>query len=809
LARVWKTAMMERISYSGSRHRAVAALQGLGGVGNEGTLLSAPEARLGRYFGTGARPLSEVLVGDDPMWRGIAALAVASVLVPVLVLGLLAMFLLATPLSGSLPALRPTIDSRITRVFDRNGVEIANFRRFDTSVPVARGDIPPVLVDAVLAAEDQRFYSHKGVDSRGIIRALSADLRGGGYVEGGSTITQQYVRLAYIGDERTIGRKLREAVLAGRVEKRMSKDEILYQYLSRAYFGSGAYGIGAAADTYFHKPVKELTLSESATMAGLLSAPSLYDPRTSPGEAEYQRQKVLGKMADQGRISAVELAQTQPMRVTLADNRPLGGIPATLVQPARPPDTKYPWFTDYVRSYLLARFGADKVYQGGLRVETSLDPGLQAKAEAAVTEALKGTSAPLEMAMASVDPKTGQVKAMVGGRDFARSQVNLALGNCPNQQAPVSNDAPICVPGGGTGRQPGSSFKPFTLAAAFEQGITVDKVYNGPGAYTYPRCKGEGCTVHNVESGGYGALNLRQATAYSVNTVYAQLVQDVGVRKVAELAHRVGITMVDPEGRLPNGDLYGPSLTLGAAEVSPLDMAAGYGVFAARGMQFAATPVLRVLSSDGTVLEDDRARPGKRVLAENVADSVNDVLKDVIGYGTGKAADLNRPNGAAGKTGTSENYSDAWFVGYTPELSTSVWMGYSDGQRPLVNIKGVSRVFGGTIPAKTWHDYMAAALAGVPGADFSVPTQPLPPAAPPPQMISPPAASPAPDPAGTYPSGAPYPAPPTDGVFPGGFSDLPPGTPFYPVAPTVPPVPTPGPAPAPPSPLQGLLAPRR
>ena len=689
-------------------------------------MLSASEAIFGRRSAS-SRPWESALSWDDPLFRSATAMAIVSAIVPLLVIGVLAVCLLAVPLSTALPAERPAIDSRITRVYDQNGVEIANFRRFDTSLPVAKGDIPPVLISAVLAAEDQRFYEHKGVDSRGILRAFMADLRGGGYVEGGSTITQQYVRLVYTGDQRTLGRKLREAILAGRVEKTLSKDEILYRYLSRAYFGSGAYGIGAAAQTYFNKSVKDLNLSESAMLAGLLSAPSLYDPRTSPGEAEYQRQRVLGKMADQGKISPVQLAQAQTEKVTLADNMPLGSGPATIVQPARPPETKYPWFSDYVRSYLLARYGPDAVYSGGLRVETSLDPGLQAKAEAAVADALKGTDAPLDMAMVSLDPKTGQVKAMVGGRDFSKSQVNLALGDCPPQPAPIPGDDPICIPGGGTGRQPGSSFKPFTLAKAFEEGMDANKVYRGPSSYTFPHCSGDGCTVHNVESGGYGAITLRQATVSSVNTVFAQLIQDVGVKDTAEMAHRLGITMVSPDGKQPNGEPYGPSLTLGAAEVSPLDMAAAYGVFAARGMQFSATPVVRVTAPDGKVLEDNRARTGKRVLSENIADQVNDVLKDVVGFGTGTGANINRPNGTAGKTGTAENYSDAWFVGYTPQLSTSVWMGYSDSQRPLVNIKGTPRVYGGTIPAKAWHDYMAAALDGVPEVDFAPPAKPEPP----------------------------------------------------------------------------------
>jgi penicillin-binding protein 1A len=391
------------------------------------------------------------------------------------------------------------------------------------------------------------------------------------------------------------------------------------------------------------------------------------------------------------------------------------------------------------------------------------------------------------MSMVVLDPKTGLVKAMVGGRDFQQSQVNLALGGaCPDLGDEAPANGPLCLSGGGSGRQPGSAFKPFTLAKAFEKGFTVDRSYRGPGTYRFPNCRGEGCTVHNVESGSYGTLDLRRATAYSVNTVYAQLIQDVGVKETAELAHRLGLTMVNPKGLLPNGEPYGASLTLGAAEVSPLDMAAAFGVFAARGMQFPASPVVKVTDGQGKVLEDNSSRNGKRVLAGDVADRVTDVLKDVVGYGTGKAAEIGRPDGTAGKTGTSEAVGDAWFVGYTPSLVASVWMGYADSHRPLQNIKGVSQVYGGTIPALTWKEFMTAALEGTPPLAFGPAPAPPPPVTTPagyqpPATAPPTAVTPAPGPALDS-TGLPI------GQYPPFVPDVPTYQPPTPVPTTTPPV---------------------
>ncbi|HEX7276342.1 MAG TPA: transglycosylase domain-containing protein [Acidimicrobiales bacterium] len=653
--------------------------------------------------------------------KAVAVFLTVTVVAPVITAGTALTAILYLPFPApELPEPKPNVESRVTHVFDATGAEIGVFRRFDTSIPVEQKDIPEILKQAVVAAEDKRFYSHNGFDIMSAIRAAWADFRGRTVVQGGSTITQQYVKKVYTGEERTLSRKIREAVLAGQLDRKVTKDEILYRYLNTIYFGGGAYGIGAAAESYFHKPVNELTLSESALLAGLISAPSDFDPRANPERAESNRKDVLDEMLEQDRITRAQYAEANLQALFLVGSEGAGEPPpnATLVQPLELQSSTQPYFVDYVRRYLVAKYGDDLIYRGGLKVETTLDPRLQGLAEAAVTDALDGTEPPLEMAMVSVEPTTGFVKALVGGRDFNASQVNLALGACPEGYEPPAEGA-MCMAGGGTGRQPGSAFKPFTLAMAFEEGIGPSRVYSGPSRYTVPNCTGTDCTVGNVESGSYGSITLREATIHSVNTVFAQLIGDVGVVETAEMAHRLGITMVPADGVQANGDPYGISLTLGAAEVSPLDMASAYAVFANRGIQFAATPILKVTDAKGQVIEDNTRRTGQRVLTEVVADNVTEVLKGVVTSGTGTGAAIGRPDGTAGKTGSADENRDAWFVGYTPALSTSVWMGYSDSNtRSLFNIKGVSRVYGGTIPASTWKAFMAEALDGAPKADF-------------------------------------------------------------------------------------------
>jgi penicillin-binding protein 1A len=638
----------------------------------------------------------------------VVAATVTSLLAPVAVLAVLAVAFYAGPWRA-LPPERPGPGARITRIYAADGTQLAALRAFETFIPVERDDIPAVLEEAVVAIEDRRFWSHRGVDPPAILRAFWTNFNHGRIVEGGSTITQQYVKQAFLdGRPRTLGAKLREAVLAARVERRLPKDEILHRYLSTVYFGSGAYGVGAAAETYFRVPVSELTLSQAALLAGVIRAPTALDPRSNPTGAERRRLTVLDAMREEGMITPEEHDAAAAERVTLvADGGEGPEGPATLVHP--PPDDplRHPYFVDYVRRYLVARYGEEQVFGGGLRVETSLDPRLQALADEAVAASLAGTEWPLGMALVAVDPGTGLVRALVGGRDFRRSQVNLALGNCTGADP---DDASLCLDGGGSGRQPGSAFKPFTLARALEEGIPLTRTYRAPGRFTFPGCRGVGCTVHNAGGGGYGRVTLRTATALSVNTVFAQLIEDVGVRDVAALAHRVGLTMIGPDGIGPDGEPYGPSLTLGAAEVSPLDMASAYGVFAHGGVRVPPSPVVRVIAADGEVLEDNTGRRGRRVLDAGVAHEVADVLEDVVRYGTGTAAALDGPGRVAGKTGTAEDHSDAWFVGFADSLSVAVWMGFADSQRPLVGIGGYGRVYGGTLPAATWAAFMQGAL---------------------------------------------------------------------------------------------------
>ena len=631
-------------------------------------------------------------------------IATTMLLLPVTAGGVAVATILFARLPGNLPEQKPAYEALPSSVFDARGNLIGVFREFDLTVPITQQDVPQILKDAVVASEDRRFWTHRGVDVTGIGRAAWANYQSGGTVQGGSTITQQYVKNAYLSGERTVSRKLREAVLATQLERHMTKQEILFNYLNTVYFGSGTYGVGAAAASYFGKPTNQLTLSEAATLAGIIPAPTDYSPRVNPKVSEERREVVLAEMLDQGLISQTQFDEARPLEIWRVTDGPKPAKATPVLGPPPKGALAYPYFVNWIEQQLLARLGPAKLYRSGLRIETTIVPELQAKAEAAIKKSLAGTEAPLDMALVTVEPATGLVKAMVSGRDYNQSQVNLGTG-------------------GTLGFQPGSSFKAFVLAAALETGnINPETKYDAPGKYKVPNCDegSEGCWVYNYDGGAtnYGKMTLRAATAQSLNTVYAQLVLDSGIQHTAEVANRLGIKSIDPQAS------HGVSLALGAEEVSPLEMAGAYATFANLGVYQEPTGILRVLDKSGNILIDNSARVGNRALALGVATTVTDVLKGVVTGGTGVGAKLDkRP--VAGKTGTAEDYRAAWFVGYTPQLSTAVWMGYVDASRSLRNINGVGAVTGGTIPTTAWADFMRSALEGTPIVEFP-PPGPLP-----------------------------------------------------------------------------------
>ncbi len=616
--------------------------------------------------------------------RLVVACVMAAVIVPPVAAGVAVGTLLEAPLPvGQLPEARPQIVAEPTTVYDAAGRQIGLFRGFDRTVEVTPGEIPQVLKDAVVAIEDKRFWDHDGVDYEGIARAARINLEVGGIAQGGSTLTQQYVKNVYLSTEQTFERKVSEALLATEVEKVMTKEEILFGYLTTSYYGSGAYGIGAAASIYFDKSVADLDVSEAALLAGVVKAPTRLSPFVDRDAADERRRLVLQAMLDQGYLDESDYEREAARRLWSVDDDDLPNGPVTVLIPRQSKGAlDHHFFVDHVEAELLELVGPDLVYNGGLTVETTIDPRLQEAAEEVVARRLGSSEYPVEMALATIEPDSGHILAMVGGRDYEFSQVNLATG-------------------GSTGFQPGSSFKPLVLAAAFRLGLNPETRYPAPGRWQVPGCTGGQCTISNYSHRGYGNISLRQATAASVNTVYAQLVVDVTIDDTVELAQRLGLSRLDNDGS------YGASLALGAAESSPLEMASAYGTFANRGVRVAPTSILRVIDADGNVLIDNRARVGERILDEAVADNVTDVMVDVIESGTGKAAAIGRP--AAGKTGTAQAYRAAWFVGYTPQLATAVWMGHADRLASLRNVNGVGAVTGGSHPAVAWGEFMGDA----------------------------------------------------------------------------------------------------
>jgi penicillin-binding protein 1A len=634
-----------------------------------------------RSAGAGGRGLDAVL-------KGVLALAVVALLIGT---GLFAALRPVGTVARSLQSVyrdtkvpRTPQLARTTFLYDRRGNLIAVLHGGVDRIPVPLGRIPMHLQRAVIAAEDANFYHEGGVNFGSIARAAWVNLVKGEVVQGGSTITQQYVKDVFTSGKRTIGRKVREAIIAQKLSRRMSKREILSRYLNEVYFGHGAYGVQAAAQAYFDKDVSELTLSQSAILAGIIAAPGRFDPVVNPKAAQDRRDYVLHRMAHLGMITAHKAAVLRSQRIH--------------VTPAPPAPTHAPYFVNFAKRNLESLFGVRGTFEGGLRVTTTIDLRLQLAAMNAVRLHLSTPGDP-SAALVAIDPRNGQVLAMVGGKGRRATRFNLAT------QAT---------------RQAGSAFKPMTLATAVEQGISLLSRWNGPPSIviTDPRCQTPDPVtnvmgpwdVSNYADESAGTMTLLDATANSVNTIFSQVVLDVGPDAIAETARNMGITH-------PLQPVC--SITLGTQAVTPLDMATAYATLADRGVRHTPTGILSVVGPGGQVLARPDGNP-RRVLDPTATDLVTYALQGVVQHGTGTAAALSdRP--VAGKTGTAQNFQDAWFCGYTPQLATCVWVGYPQGEIPMNNIEGFPDVFGGSIPALIWHDFMTAAMAGQPVETFPTP----------------------------------------------------------------------------------------
>jgi 1A family penicillin-binding protein len=539
----------------------------------------------------------------------------------------------------------------------------------------------PDLKHAVIAVEDERFYQHAGFDAVGIARAVVKDVIAGGAVQGASTITLQYVRNTLLKREArqtTLTRKIREIYIAQELEKKYTKDQILTMYLNTVYFGDGAYGVEAAAKDMFGKPAAKLTLAEAAMLAGLPQSPTRLNPSEMNPSGKQNRPRaverqhwVLHKMLEQQYITKAQFDAAVAQKLTFKSVT--GTTQGTY---------DAPYFVAYVKKVLQDRYDTARVFRGGLKVYTTLDTKAQTMAEKSVRSVLNQPNDP-DAALISIDPRNGYVRAMVGGKDYSKNKFNLATQGK---------------------RQPGSSFKTFVLVTALEKGIPPNRGIDSASPAVI-HWKPNDWVASNSEGTGYGYISIEQAIQNSVNVVFARLIAELGPHEVVMTAHRMGITTWLPDF---------PSIALGTQNVTPLEMASAYGTLAANGIHYDATTILKIDDPDGKTIYEKKP-VGKKALSPAIAYATTKLLQNVVWHGTGTAADIGRP--LAGKTGTSQNYRDAWFVGYTPQLVTAVWVGYTP-ERSMSDVHGI-RVFGGTFPAQIFNEFMYQALRSMPQADFA------------------------------------------------------------------------------------------
>jgi len=580
------------------------------------------------------------------------------------------------------PVALPKADQRSV-VLSKDGKVIATLAGAENRVAVSLKRVPPSVQQAVIAIEDAKFYEHNGVDPAGLARALLFNVRSGGAYEGGSTITQQLIKNTLVGNERSIDRKVKEARLAVLLEKQMSKHQILQAYLNETYFGNGAYGIQAASEYYFGLDVSKLSLAQAATLAGVIRSPQTYEPIHHPKAARVRRDLVLQRMR--------ELSYITPAQQKTASSSPV-------VASAHPlPPSIAPYFVEYIKQQIIndpriaaTAAGRERaLFYGGLRIQTTLDSSLQSEAGKAAAQVLNRSSDP-SSALVSIDPTTGAVRAMAGGKDFGTSKFNLAVQGR---------------------RQPGSTFKPMTMVAALDAGISPGLQFDTPSPLTITDTAGKTVQVSNYDHVGHGVIDMRQATALSINTYYIQLIQKVGPANVVAMAHKLGITSpLQPY----------VSLALGTEEVSPFELTSAYATIANQGVYCKPFAITQVSDPSGRVIAHNDPTC-TRVIPASVAAQATSLLEGVAEHGTGATnGQIGRPAGE--KTGTTDNYTDAWFAGFTPQYATVVWLGYKDSNtHPLYNIHGYAKVFGGSLPAMIWAKFMRYAERNLPVLYFPAP----------------------------------------------------------------------------------------
>ena len=565
------------------------------------------------------------------------------------------------------------IPDAASQFYDINGNVIYTTLSEERRIPVTIDKIPKHVQQAFIAIEDNRFYEHSGIDYRGTARALVSTLSGS-EVQGGSTITQQLAKNAFLTQERSIVRKIKEAFIAKELEHKYTKDEILTMYLNQIYFGQGAYGIESASMYYFGKHVQNLDVAEAATLAAIPKSPNYYNPFENPKESKSRQELVIDQMVKYGFISADSATKAKAKKLVYSTSHKQKNNPRG-------------YFFDMISQKVIAEVGADALYKGGLKIYTTLDMDMQIAAEKAMhhlpsyyTDGNKLTQP--QMALAAVDPKTGYVKAMIGGRGQDKF-----------------NRATLAV------RQPGSAFKPFVYLTAMQNGFTPASIIEDKEEEF-----AKGWKPQNSDMQWHGKVSLRTALKRSFNVPTIKLAREVGVDKIVANVEKMGISTLVDSGAYSDVNL---AMALGGLSkgVNPLEMASAYGVFATNGLYSKPIALLKIVDREGKVLYQAKTQT-KRVVDAASAYLTTNMLQDVLVSGTAGGMGIGRP--AAGKTGTTDTYIDAWFVGYTPDLSTAVWVG-DDNNKPM------QRMYGSGAPLSIWHEFMINALASTPRTGFSNP----------------------------------------------------------------------------------------